>query len=102
MPQMTLEEARKDAAQHGLYTPQAEHDACGVGFVANIKGRVSHKVIEDALLILHNLDHRGAVGADPLCGDGAGILIQIPDSYYRRSSRSRACRSRPPVTTVSA
>ena len=75
MPQMTLEEARKDAAQHGLYTPQAEHDACGVGFVANIKGRVSHKVIEDALLILHNLDHRGAVGADPLCGDYRLIVL---------------------------
>lgn len=96
MPQMTLEEARKDAAQHGLYTPQAEHDACGVGFVANIKGRVSHKVIEDALLILHNLDHRGAVGADPLCGDGAGILIQIPDSYYRKELAKQGVSLPPP------
>ena len=74
---------RQEAAVRGLYRPEAEHDACGVGFVANIKGKVSHKVIENALLILHNLDHRGAVGADPLCGDGAGILIQIPDSFYR-------------------
>lgn len=74
---------RQEAASKGLYRPDAEHDACGVGFVANIKGHVSHKIIEDALLILHNLDHRGAVGADPLCGDGAGILIQIPDAFYR-------------------
>ena len=74
---------RQEAAAKGLYRPDAEHDACGVGFVANIKGHVSHKIIEDALLILHNLDHRGAVGADPLCGDGAGILIQIPDAFYR-------------------
>ena len=57
---------RQEAAAKGLYRPDAEHDACGVGFVANIKGHVSHKIIEDALLILHNLDHRGAVGADPL------------------------------------
>ena len=74
---------RREAAAKGLYRPEAEHDACGVGFVANIKGCVSHKVIEDALLILHNLDHRGAVGADPLFGDGAGIMIQIPDAFYR-------------------
>lgn len=74
---------RQEAAAKGLYRPEAEHDACGVGFVVNIKGCVSHKVIDDALLILQNLDHRGAVGADPLCGDGAGIMIQIPDAFYR-------------------
>ena len=79
---------RQEAAAKGLYRPDAEHDACGVGFVANIKGHVSHKIIEDALLILHNLDHRGAVGADPLCGDGAGILIQIPDAFYREGRAS--------------
>jgi glutamate synthase (NADPH/NADH) large chain len=72
-----------DAAQRGLYSPVAEHDACGVGFVAHIKGNASHALIGQALLILENLDHRGAVGADPLCGDGAGILIQIPDALYR-------------------
>ncbi len=71
------------AARRGLYAPGQEHDACGVGFVAHIKGRASHALIEQALLILQNLDHRGAVGADPLCGDGAGILIQIPDALYR-------------------
>jgi len=74
---------RDDAAQRGMYSPDAEHDACGVGFVAHIKGKASHALIGQALLILENLDHRGAVGADPLCGDGAGILIQIPDALYR-------------------
>ncbi len=69
--------------QQGLYDPRNEHDSCGVGFVANIKGRKSHEVIGDGLKILVNLDHRGAVGADPLVGDGAGILIQIPDALYR-------------------
>jgi glutamate synthase domain-containing protein 2/glutamate synthase domain-containing protein 1/glutamate synthase domain-containing protein 3 len=79
MTQLPLE----DAEQRGLYRPTAEHDACGVGFVAHIKGKASHALVQQALLILHNLDHRGAVGADPLCGDGAGILIQIPDAYFR-------------------
>ena len=73
----------EDAEQRGLYRPTAEHDACGVGFVAHIKGKASHALVQQALLILHNLDHRGAVGADPLCGDGAGILIQSPDAYFR-------------------
>ena len=69
--------------QYGLYDPANEHDACGVGFVAHIKGRKDHSIIEQGLLILKNLDHRGAVGADPLMGDGAGILIQIPDEFFR-------------------
>ncbi len=71
------------AAQLGLYDPNAEHDACGVGFVAHIKGVKAHGIIEQGLKILENLDHRGAVGADKLMGDGAGILIQIPDDFYR-------------------
>ncbi|MBA2547040.1 MAG: glutamate synthase subunit alpha [Burkholderiaceae bacterium] len=71
------------ATRHGLYSRANEHDACGVGFVANIKGRASHALVQQALLILQNLNHRGAVGADTLCGDGAGILIQIPDAFYR-------------------
>jgi len=70
-------------SRQGLYDPANEHDSCGVGFVANIKGRKSHDVIQAGLKILVNLDHRGAVGADPLVGDGAGILIQIPDALYR-------------------
>ncbi|HNN84167.1 MAG TPA: glutamate synthase subunit alpha, partial [Accumulibacter sp.] len=69
--------------RQGLYDPANEHDACGVGFVAQIRGKKSRSIIEQGLLILKNLDHRGAVGADPLMGDGAGILIQIPDELYR-------------------
>src|SRR5438132_5076401 len=69
--------------RQGLYDPRHEHDACGVGFVAHIKGRKSHDIVEKGLTILNNLTHRGATGADPLHGDGAGILIQIPDAFYR-------------------
>src|SRR6185312_5053140 len=69
--------------KQGLYDPRNEHDACGVGFVANIKGRKSHDIIRRGLEILVNLDHRGAVGADPLVGDGAGCLIQMPDALLR-------------------
>ena len=69
--------------RQGLYDPRNEHDACGVGFVANIKGRKSHEIIRQGLQILVNLDHRGAVGADPLVGDGAGCLIQMPDKLLR-------------------
>ncbi len=71
----------------GLYDARHEHDACGVGFVANIKGRRSQEVVACGLEILVNLDHRGAVGADPLVGDGAGCLIQIPDALLRDWAR---------------
>ncbi|MCP5412330.1 MAG: glutamate synthase large subunit [Alphaproteobacteria bacterium] len=74
-------------AKQGLYDPRNEHDACGVGFVANIKGARSHEIISQGLQLLINLDHRGAVGADPLVGDGAGILIQIPDALLREWSK---------------
>jgi glutamate synthase (NADPH/NADH) large chain len=67
----------------GLYDARNEHDSCGVGFVAHIKGQKSHAIITQALEILKNIDHRGAVGADPLLGDGAGILTQIPDQLFR-------------------
>ncbi len=69
--------------RQGLYDPANEHDACGVGFVANVKGRKSHAIVRQGLQILENLTHRGAVGADPLAGDGAGILMQIPDKFLR-------------------
>ena len=69
--------------RQGLYDPRNEHDSCGIGFVANIKGRKSHDIIARGLQILVNLDHRGAVGADPLVGDGAGCLIQMPDALLR-------------------
>ncbi len=67
--------------QQGLYDPQHEHDACGVGFVCDIKNRKSHDIISQGLEILKNLTHRGAVGADPKAGDGAGILIQLPHDF---------------------
>ncbi len=69
--------------QQGLYDPRQERDACGVGFVAHIKGKQSHDMVRQGLQILKNLTHRGAVGADPLAGDGAGILLQIPDAFLR-------------------
>ena len=67
----------------GLYDSRNEHDACGIGFVANLKGMKSHKIVQQGLQILRNITHRGAVGADPKAGDGAGILIQIPDEFMR-------------------
>jgi glutamate synthase (NADPH/NADH) large chain len=69
--------------KQGLYDPKNEHDACGVGFVCHMKGEKSHQIVRDGLFILENLTHRGAVGADPLMGDGAGILVQIPDQFFR-------------------
>ncbi|WP_415187548.1 glutamate synthase large subunit [Rhodomicrobium sp.] len=66
----------------GLYHPSREHDACGLGLIANIKGVKSHAIVQDALKILLNLEHRGAVGADPLAGDGAGILVQLPHDFF--------------------
>ncbi len=67
----------------GMYDPANEHDACGVGFIANIKGKRSHDIVTRGIDILCNLTHRGAVGADPLDGDGAGLMIQTPDAFYR-------------------
>jgi glutamate synthase (NADPH/NADH) large chain len=84
------------AAAGGLYRPDAEHDACGVGFVAHIKGQKAHGIVEQGLKILENLDHRGAVGADKLMGDGAGILIQIPDEFYRAEMAAQGVELPPP------
>ncbi len=72
--------------QQGLYDPRQERDACGVGFVAHIKGKKSHDMVSQGLQILENLTHRGATGADPLAGDGAGILLQIPDGFFRKQN----------------
>ncbi|MGH7090104.1 MAG: hypothetical protein ACREFQ_14505, partial [Stellaceae bacterium] len=71
------------ALRQGLYDPANEHDACGVGFIAHIKNRKSHRILLDGIRILENLAHRGAVGEDPFAGDGAGILIQTPDRLLR-------------------
>jgi len=73
-----------DIAERGLYVPELERDACGVGMVANITGKQSHEIIDQALEVLVNLGHRGASGADPLTGDGAGITIQLPDAFMRK------------------
>ncbi|HSU77393.1 MAG TPA: hypothetical protein VLI89_09985, partial [Burkholderiales bacterium] len=70
----------------GLYRPENEHDACGVGFVANIKGRRSHAIVRQACQVLINLLHRGACGCEPNTGDGAGILLQMPDRFVRREA----------------
>src|SRR5690606_11923678 len=67
----------------GLYHPANEHDACGVAMVADVAGRRSHGIVVKALTALCNLDHRGAKGSEPDTGDGAGILTQIPDAFYR-------------------
>ncbi len=80
---MSQFEEKQHLEQSGLYSSAHEHDACGVGFVAHIRGIKSHDIVKNALKILENLDHRGAVGADKLMGDGAGILIQLPDQLYR-------------------
>ena len=82
--------------QNGLYCASNEHDACGVGFVAHIRGEKSHAIVTQALKILENLDHRGAVGADKLMGDGAGILIQMPDALYRHEMAKQGVEL-PPV-----
>lgn len=71
----------------GLYDPKFEHDACGVGFVANIKGAASHAIVRQGVEILLNLVHRGACGCDPLTGDGAGILIQIPHEFFDKEAK---------------
>src|SRR6266852_4655009 len=71
---------------HGLYDPALAKDSCGVGFIADIKGRKSHQIVVDALTILVNLEHRGAVGADPRAGDGAGILVQIPHKFFAKKA----------------
>ena len=73
-------------SKQGLYDPQFEHDACGVGFIVHMKGQPSHSIVEQALTILLNLDHRGAVGAEPNTGDGAGILMQMPHKFMRKAA----------------
>jgi len=71
--------------KQGLYDPRFEHDACGIGFVVNIKGKKSHQIVEQALTALQNLDHRGARGCEEETGDGAGILVQVPHAFLQRA-----------------
>ena len=70
------------ASTTGLYDPAFEHDACGIGFVANIKGNKSHQIISDALTILENMEHRGACGCESNTGDGAGIMMQTTHEFF--------------------
>ncbi|MGE3362785.1 MAG: glutamate synthase large subunit [Rhizobiaceae bacterium] len=83
-------------AAQGLYDPRNEHDACGVGFIAQMKGVKSHQIVKDGLFMLENLTHRGAVGADPLMGDGAGVLVQIPDRFFREEMAKQGVELPPP------
>ncbi|HYA16185.1 MAG TPA: glutamate synthase large subunit [Bryobacteraceae bacterium] len=83
-------------APQGLYHPDQEHDACGIGFVASIKGHKSHDIIEKGIQILINLTHRGACGCDPETGDGAGLLIQIPHEFFVRETRDLGFTLPPP------
>ncbi|MEX2654525.1 MAG: glutamate synthase large subunit [Acidimicrobiia bacterium] len=76
-------DARAAAQRHGLYREETEHDSCGVNFVVDLKGRRSHQIVQHGIDAVCNLEHRGATGADPLTGDGAGILIQVPDRFFR-------------------
>ncbi|CAM5481020.1 MULTISPECIES: glutamate synthase large subunit [Streptomyces] len=73
-------------ARQGLYDPRHEHDACGVGFVATLTGEPSHTLVDQALTVLRNLEHRGATGSEPDSGDGAGILTQVPDAFLRETA----------------
>src|SRR3954471_13066138 len=75
-------------AKQGLYDPWFEHDACGVGFVADMHGRKSHKILADGLQVLRNLDHRGASGAEVNTGDGAGVLIQMPHAFFAEACKT--------------
>ncbi|MFM7209973.1 MAG: hypothetical protein ACKOY8_09165, partial [Verrucomicrobiota bacterium] len=81
--------------KQGLYDPQFEHDACGVGFVCQMKGKRSHDIIQQALTILVNLDHRGACGCETNTGDGAGILIQLPHAFFTKVCPEAGIKSLP-------
>jgi glutamate synthase (ferredoxin) len=83
----TLMKQLPDHQQKGLYEPTTEHDACGVGFVVNMKGRQSHEIVSNALTILKNLLHRGACGCEENTGDGVGILIQMPHKFFQRECK---------------
>ena len=95
-----MRETRKAAEKHGLYRSATESDACGVGFVVNMRGERSHEIVEMGLQILRNLEHRGACGCDPLTGDGAGILMQIPHDFLAAQVPSQLEASRLPGAEV--
>ncbi|MFC5387392.1 glutamate synthase large subunit [Aquamicrobium segne] len=92
----TRTEPIRAAKAHGLYDPRNEHDSCGVGFIAQMKNIKSHQIVRDGLIMLENLTHRGAVGADPLMGDGAGVLVQLPDRFFRKVMAEQNIQLPPP------
>ena len=87
MPFSVTTLAMKKGKFKSLYLPEMERDSCGIGFVANLKGVKSHQVVKDALVMLQNMEHRGACGCEPETGDGAGILIQIPHDFFSDECR---------------
>ena len=87
--------------KQGLYDPAFEKDSCGVGFVVNIKGKKSHKIIQQALTVLLNLRHRGACGCEANTGDGAGILFQTPTVFFKRCAPKRRSSFPPRANTAS-
>lgn len=84
MTKLNQPEEECDQRKRSMYVPQCESDACGIGFIAHVKGKKSHQTVLDALTMLENMEHRGAIGSDPETGDGAGILIQVPDKFFRK------------------
>src|SRR4051812_9454169 len=83
-------------SRQGLYDPAFEHDACGLGFVATLKGEPTHEIVKQGLTILENLTHRGAAGCDPCTGDGAGVLLQIPHAFYAAELAAQGIELPPP------
>ena len=84
-PRLHILMKTKPPGPQGLYDPRYEHDACGVGFVADIKGRKSHTIVKQAMTVLLNLRHRGACGCEANTGDGAGILLQVPHAFLKEA-----------------
>jgi len=84
MTKLNLPDDEYEQQKKSMYLPQCESDACGIGFIAHVKGKKSHQIVLDALTMLENMEHRGAIGSDPETGDGAGILIQVPDKFFRK------------------
>ena len=86
-PKYTVRGPGAAPPKQGLYDPRFEHDACGVGFVVNIKGKKSHAIVQQALQVLRNLQHRGACGSEANTGDGAGVLMQVPHAFLEEACR---------------
>lgn len=82
----------------GLYRPEFEHDACGIGLYAHLKGEATHSIVKKGLQMLCQLDHRGGQGSDPYTGDGAGLMVQLPDAFFRKNCKDFALPEKVLVT----